>query len=429
MLVSMPDTARALVPAWSARNLVFAFAGLAAFLPIGVLYPALWAVSVLVVRDRLSGHRAASLAVDRTLAWTLSLLLLWPLLSLLVNGWQATAGTRVFHLVRVIWCIWLGAVLTGEERRAVICGFLLGCLSTALILWADQWVGLPLTGGVFADVHTVTGNATSQKMICLAIGSVILMWLGLELWAGHRRPAVVLLLAGVAVLLATLTGSISRNSHVLALVLPLLAVIYRFRRSRKTLALLPIVAVMALGVFLASPNLQERARVGYDEFSAQILSDTVEKSSIGLRMKMYGVAARVIREQPVLGAGLGSWKRHWEPVAQANPVVKDMRLNNPHNDYLLFAMESGLPSVLTLLCLLGLLAVRSWRARTVLGGIGWLFTMALGITALFNAPFRDATLGMAMTFIAAFGVTALGLQQANDERGDGHDRLSKSSVQ
>jgi O-antigen ligase len=112
-------------------------------------------------------------------------------------------------------------------------------------------------------------------------------------------------------------------------------------------------------------------------------------------------------------------------VAQANPFVKDMRLNNPHNDYLLFAMESGLPSALTLLFLLGLLAVRSWRARSLLGGIGWLFTMSLGITALFNAPFRDATLGMALTFIAAFGVTALGMRQADDDRADKGDRLSR----
>jgi O-antigen ligase len=423
MFQPMPGTAWARVPVWSARNLVFAFAGLATFLPIGVLYPALWAVTFLVVRDRVTRHRAGALALDRTLAWTLALLLLWPLFSVLVNGWQATAGTRVFHLVRVIWCVWLGAVLSGEERRAVVGGFLLGCLSTAFVLWVDRLFALPLVGSVFADVHTATGNATSQKMICLAIGSVILIWLGLERLSRSRRQAALLLLAGVAVMLATLTGSISRNSHVLALVLPLLAVTYRFRRSRKTLALLPMAAVIALGVFLASPNLQERARVGYEEFSAQILSDSVEPSSVGLRLKMYGVAAGVIREHPVLGAGLGAWRGVWEPVAQANPFVKDMRLNNPHNDYLLFAMESGLPSALTLLCLLGLLAVRSWHTRTVLGSIGWIFTMSLAITALFNAPFRDATLGMAMTFIAAFGVRQLGAELQDDDREETGDRL------
>ena len=88
----------------------------------------------------------------------------------------------------------------------------------------------------------------------------------------------------------------------------------------------------------------------------------------------------------------------WESASQDQPATSGY--NNPHNDFLLWGMESGLPGLLLLVVFFVLLLLPAFKQKNVEGGLGWLFGSALLVTCTINAPFRDATLGMALIVMA-----------------------------
>ncbi|MFN3830400.1 MAG: hypothetical protein ACK4MK_10275, partial [Tepidimonas ignava] len=93
------------------------------------------------------------------------------------------------------------------------------------------------------------------------------------------------------------------------------------------------------------------------------------------------------------------WLEHWREKARDAPEVAG--LNNPHNDYLLAGMENGIPGLLALVGLLGAFLYVNWKNNDHWGGLGFVVTISVIITAAVNAPFRDAVMGMALTWIMA----------------------------
>ena len=117
--------------------------------------------------------------------------------------------------------------------------------------------------------------------------------------------------------------------------------------------------------------------------------------------------------QPVFGTGLGSWLPRWKPVAAATGqrlepemLVRHIEINNPHNDFLLTGMETGVPGLLTMAWLMFAFLRIGWRRRTVAGGVTVLLSSALVCTALINAPLRDAALGMTLLWLLGASVAA-----------------------
>ena len=108
------------------------------------------------------------------------------------------------------------------------------------------------------------------------------------------------------------------------------------------------------------------------------------------RLKLYRVAVDVLKEEPVLGAGLMGF-REW--YGAFKPGLKDDILNYPHNIFLNFWLESGL---FGLLAILGMLVWIVNRSKKMIGwGQGYgQFTViilaaltSLVVHGLVDAPF------------------------------------------
>ena len=67
-------------------------------------------------------------------------------------------------------------------------------------------------------------------------------------------------------------------------------------------------------------------------------------------------------------------------------------------------METGIPGMLALVWMLVAFLVAGWRQRSTAGGVTVIMAAGLAVTALVNAPLRDAALGMTLLFLLGASV-------------------------
>lgn len=173
--------------------------------------------------------------------------------------------------------------------------------------------------------------------------------------------------------------------------------------------------VVIVGAYYASPRLQQRVDQATTEFK-EWQPDVGSKTSVGLRLEFYYNTSQVIAQQPLLGAGTGAF-----PIAYARQVQgKNMELaNNPHNEYLLIAAQTGVIGLLLLLYLF----YTQWRfapslpttfERDAARGL----VLSIVITALFNSPLLDHTEGLFFAFSSALLFAGLGTEKIQPNHQD-----------
>lgn len=382
--------------------------GFSAFLPTGIgllLLLAVW----LVLGYRRWRHKEHLGTISRVWWLVLGVFLAWPLLSALLNGPLPDMWARWLHVVRASLFILFALSLPSRVKPMLWLGLVAGAAYMTAVVLVHQWVHPLPYWAIWKDLLEVRGNSSSQRWIALATTAGCLFWVALHNDFTHttRRSA----FAGWLVL-SVVVGvyAASRNAHILLAVLPAAVLVYKLGFSVKGLALSAVALGLTAALFAQLPGVEKRidkAVVGLQKFK-----DTGNfESSAAVRVKMYATAWEQMLGHPVTGTGLGSWQDIWEEASQSQPETSGY--NNPHNDFLLWGMETGVPGVLVLAALLALLMRGAYQQRSFEGGIGWVFAWALLATCTINAPFRDATLGMALiVFAVAFSSSPKALRQA-----------------
>ena len=148
-------------------------------------------------------------------------------------------------------------------------------------------------------------------------------------------------------------------------------------------------AAIAAAGFLANPALQQRLDEALDLNRYEVAQDLPEaQTSEGLRATYWQVGMLAVRDQPLIGHGLGSWPevyRGLQAQVQGPPGSA-----NPHSSYVQIAVEQGL---IGLFLFLGLLAAL-WQSASWLRGFEavslrlLLATFAAG--SLFNTWTHDS---------------------------------------
>lgn len=390
--------------------------GLCAFFPIGVMYLNLLLMLVALaftpeLMARVRGLRRHSVALP------IILMLGWVLLAVVAGNWYPDTATRLFHTFRVGLVLFLGLMLTPGEARAALVGFLVSALFAAFLVAAHHVWGMP-DWAIWNGLLSSRNNFSSGNMITMATASGIYFYLGIRKSA--VRGDTWLFLAAAFALGATVAlHAVSRNSQLLLAVLLMTAVVCRFRSLRATLGGLLAVVVLAAAMWQFSPTTQNR----FVDMASNLEAAELESNyatSVGVRWRMYREAVQGMAEHPVFGTGLGSWLPHWRSVwlALEEHLPPEARhrfseINNPHNDFLLTGMETGVIGMVILIWVLASFIHTGWQRRSAEGGITVVMGVSVFATALVNAPFRDAALGMTLLWLLA--VSAAAHKRSSDE--------------
>lgn len=206
--------------------------------------------------------------------------------------------------------------------------------------------------------------------------------------------------------------SVSRTAYIVLVLLSLYFFFVSFRRRNFWIGVLLLAASLA-AAYMSSPVLKERV----DKVASEISdwrADGPTESSVGLRLEWYRMSLSVVQDHPLLGTGTGSppkiyAERTGGPQARATA--------NPHNEYLLITVQTGLAGLALLLHLFWQqvrLSARLASPVEVHLARGLLIMIAVG--CLFNSLLLDHTEGL---FYAWFtGLLYGGLKSQPPQGGD-----------
>jgi O-antigen ligase len=180
---------------------------------------------------------------------------------------------------------------------------------------------------------------------------------------------------------------------------------------RHAAAVILLMAVAIFGAYSFSSRLQDRVDLAVSELSAWkpgVRSNT----SVGDRMEFYYNALQISSQYPVAGVGTGGFHAAYEKQVQG----KDLWVvHNPHNEYLLITVQTGLIGLSLLLYLFYTL----WRNAPLLDS-AFNQDAARGVVlatmadCLFNSPLLDHAPGLLFSLMIATFFAGLGADQKHD---------------
>jgi O-antigen ligase len=220
-------------------------------------------------------------------------------------------------------------------------------------------------------------------------------------------------LVAVLALFYDLFVNIGRTGYVVAFALAVLLLFQAVSRKWLLPGLLLIVMVFG-SVFFISPDLAQRmsgVALSMQGSQGDAQPNSAGESSASARMRFYRGSLVVIARHPIFGTGTGSFDRVYNDQAA---VENHALTKNPHNEYLMIGVQTGVVGVAALLALLGALwfhAARlppgdAWRGRGV--------ALALAISCLFNSSLLDHVDGQSFAF--QIGLFYFGIRGREDQR-------------
>jgi O-antigen ligase len=182
-----------------------------------------------------------------------------------------------------------------------------------------------------------------------------------------------------------------RSGHVALLIAISLALFWGIPGRGKWAALVvpPLLLAAAMGL---SPQLRERVSAVVTETQAYSNGDKALTSS-GLRLGFWRRSVQAFQERPMVGYGVGSWNGQYRRLegSDLHPSVRDLR--NPHQEYLLWAVQLGTVGVALFLAFLLALVRDASRFRPDVRHAAQSLVAILAAVCLFNATLFDALIG------------------------------------
>lgn len=269
-----------------------------------------------------------------------------------------------------------------------------------------------LKAGVLPKTALLTGDSMSPSVFKLRLTHNILMAFGAFLFVALALEATTKKAQFVWALfaaLATVNVTLMVDGATGYLILGALALLLAYGRLRwvgVSVASAAVVGAVAILLLIPGPFQQRIDAIGTEiqEWQPGARSD---KSS-GQRLEFYRNSLALIKEHPVIGTGTGSF-----PAVYAAQVrgTESLETPNPHNEYLLIAVQLGVAGLASLFWLFW----QQWRTSRDLASSferqlarGLVITMVIG--CMLNSLLLDHTEGLLYAWLT--GVLYGGLKSA-----------------
>jgi len=286
--------------------------------------------------------------------------------------------------------------------------FVAGMVIMMLSSWA-LFAGLPVpwaTAQVLPSMGIVHGSTLEQPVLLTLLAVVV--WFMRDHWPkGSWRwaPIVVLLLTVINVFFV-MTG---RSGFLAFLVFITMAAWWQLPQKWRWL-------VVGLPFALTALMMQISPR--FEAKTSQVISDVSIyrqgsiQASQAQRLDYWHRSLLAMKESPLLGHGVGSWRMSYHRVGGLQVDAP----SNPHQQYLLWAVESG---AVGLFLFLGILVAQLKDAYALPDNARQTLLTVTAIAAvmgLMNCPYFGAGMGECLVYLAACLLALKNIQQPLPER-------------
>jgi O-antigen ligase len=284
-------------------------------------------------------------------------------------------------------------MLIRERREAM---YALGTFVLAqTFLLASSWMlfaHIPVpwaTSNMALTEYAVFSSYLDQGIISAVFSAICWHFRSLAPGRFGKHLAVFVALAALCNVFFILNG---RSGHVIAIALLSIAIMWELpKRFRTSVILMPFLLVLVL--FFSSTKVRDRltqVQTDLQSYSSQVQPTT----SSGVRLELWRRAIEGIAQRPFAGTGAGSWN------TISNRLQREKRPNdsrdgyaNPHQEYLLWGVQFGIPGILMLFALMFSVLQDSKRMEQPYARATQSALLALAIACLFNSSIYDALIG------------------------------------
>lgn len=346
--------------------------------------------------------QAPNTGLPPALSWAVLLALAYMALSVLWSAvgpvealWSWSRHARILTIL-VLLCL----ITSQAEARAVLRVFVWGQLFVVLSAWMLV-LKLPVPWATSAGqgTYAVYGSYLEQGISQAVL--VALLWFQRDQVFGPRGRwlAVACALATAVLTIGLMRG---RTGHLVLLGLLGLAIFYQVPRrlSWTTWLAPPLLAILAFQL----PTAFRVNMAGVFDQVAQYRQGSTQDTSAGTRFEFWGASVRAIAEQPLFGHGAGSWNQVYLRLKGPQASALNDTVSDPHQLFLLWAVEGGLLGLALLCAVLAAL----WRHGTQMvvadAGAVRATVLALVISGLFNSMIYG--IGMGDFFCIGLGILA-----------------------
>ncbi len=273
-------------------------------------------------------------------------------------------------------------------RQRAWWAFAIGCLITLGSTYASIWVHIP-----WADSHQ-RGFGVSHHIFNDYIAQGLAMSVFVA-WAVHqavlaRQPAlrwgwVVIVALGVFSITHLLAG---RTGQVTVMAMGM-AMIMTIESARVRWASVLLLVAGAVVLAFSSPQIIARVTQAIAE-AQQYDSAGVVSTSIGARLDMWRNAWGMFLDSPWIGHGPGGY-RVLSTAIYSIGAQCSVSCIHPHNQYLFFLVDHGLPGLLMYLWVLACLAALVVRSHGAQRALVTGFLAVLFVDGFINGPFWVTT--------------------------------------
>jgi len=352
-------------------------------------------------------------------------LLALALLALLIAGLlygDRNPGDGLHYLVKykelLLIALLIPCFQDERTRRHGLLAFALALVLTLLFSYAigagllPEYFFMPgKTRGMTGSFNPVTFKFSITHNILMAIAAFMFAQM-----ARYASITGIRILWGILSMLAVFNILFMVQGRTGYLILSLLLVYFFFDIWKwKGLALAAMLGTLLFaGAYLGSDTFHSRITKAANEFSQWHPDQTAAFSdSVGLRMEWYKNSLEIVRDHPVLGVGTGGFPKAYADKVKGTDMLVPA---HPHNEYLLIAIQIGLPGLALLLYLF----YRQWCLAKMLPSAlerslahGLLIAIMSG--CLFNSLLLDHTEGLLYGWMSGLLYAGLKLNSKNND--------------
>jgi O-antigen ligase len=124
--------------------------------------------------------------------------------------------------------------------------------------------------------------------------------------------------------------------------------IFQYFSIKKQLIFYLLSLVLLSGVFYTSHSVRSRVGQTIQNLQNYDMEHLNSRDSVGLRLDWYKSSIELIKKKPVFGYGTGAYEIAQKPIVEGTSI---MPTTDPHNEFLLTALQIGLVGLSVLLSL------------------------------------------------------------------------------
>lgn len=404
---------------------LFSGFALGLFMTISTALTSISAALLLIVFFFSGHYREKITLLKRFYVWPFIVLLLLGVISAIYSPagfYHGIQWAGKLYKFLIVWVIAYACYRYPSITTKLLCAFFIGVIINVIAIYINYYFLTPATAIQFSGANFPTAGSHILSGFTFAITGFMLLMMAIK--TPSLKLKILLSLLGLVTICAELGLNASRTGYIIEFAIVVVGFFMKFR-YKGLIAAIIAVPMIFVTFYHFSPIFKTRVDQAYVNTVSYYAGNNTNTSA-GVRLGFYHTALSMFAHDPVrllYGYGTGAQRQSSEHFIDQNITTQDHKfyqvINNPHNQYIYFLMQSGIWALGLFVWLLAALFYYAKDLPVMIKNNARILVIAIAIGCFFNSWLLD----VAQTFVFCFLIPVLfttvrPLKQASQSSGN-----------